>query len=218
MLADTGRDLVARVLGPIAARLPGLNPNAVTVAGFCVAILGGAAYWLTDRDPIFFLVAAALAVAYAFLDGFDGVLARVHGKETAWGDFLDHSLDRLSAMVALAGLTATEHFSDRLGLALMLGTLYHGFLGTQMEASFGGRIYRGLGIAEALLLNLLYSVTAYSVHALELPFYFREPLTGTVLSVTDTFAIAFFPLIVIGILQRFWIAHEIARTEEARRR
>jgi phosphatidylglycerophosphate synthase len=211
MLADTGRDLVAQALEPLAARLPNVSPNAVTAAGFVVSILGGTAYYFTDRSPTFFLVAAGLAIAYGFLDAFDGVLARVHCKESPWGDFLDHALDRLSAMVALAGLTLTEHLDDRLGLLLMLGTLYHGFLGTQLEASFGGRVYRGLGIAEALLFNLVYNVTAYAIAVYGLPFWYREPWTGRVLSVSDTFALACFPLLAIGICQRFWIARELAR-------
>ncbi len=214
MLADSGRDLLTRTLGPIAARFPNLNPNVVTGLGFFVSILGGVAFALTDRHPAFFLVAALLGVLYGFLDALDGVLARLHGKTTMWGDFLDHSLDRLSALVALGGLTLTAHLNDVLGLLLMLGTLYQGFLGTQLSASFGSRVYAGVGIAEGVAFALLYGITAFTFHALGQPFYYIDPLYGYRLSVTDTFALCGLPLIVIGTVQRFAIARALARELE----
>lgn len=209
MLAESGRDLVQRALEPIALRLPNVNPNAITAAGLGVAVLSAFSFYMTDRSPLWFLVAAGLAALYGFLDALDGVIARTHGKSTPWGDFLDHSFDRLSALFALGGLTLTRHLDDRLGLLVMLGTLYHGFLGTQMEASFGGRVYRGIGIAEAIALNIVYSLTSFAIHLLGLPFRFQEPFTGAVLSVTDTFAVFCMPLIVIGTIQRFVIASRL---------
>ena len=191
-----------------------VNPNALTTAALLVSVVSGAAFYMTDRSANWFLVASGLAFVYGFLDALDGLIARMHNKTSSWGDFLDHSFDRLSAVFALGGLTLTKHLDDRLGLLLIIGTLYHGFLGTQMEASFGIRVYKGFGIAEALGLNIVYSLTAWTIHALGLPFWFREPLTGHVLSVSDTFAIAAYPLIVIGTLQRFWIARQLARDEK----
>jgi phosphatidylglycerophosphate synthase len=214
MLAETGRHAAQRILGPLAARLPHVNPNALTVAGLGVSCVAGVAFALSDRSPIFFLVAAFCGCVYGTLDALDGILARVHGKETAWGDFLDHSLDRLSALVALGGLALSGHSNDRLVLLLMLGTLFHGFLGTQIEASFHRRVYRGLGIAESIALVIVYSVTAFSIRTLGLPFRFREPLTGHVLSVTDTFILASLPLVALGAIQRFRIARDVARQHE----
>jgi CDP-diacylglycerol--glycerol-3-phosphate 3-phosphatidyltransferase len=211
MLGETGRTLLQKTLGPIAARMPHVNPNVVTVSAFFLSVLAGGVFALTDRSPLYFLLAAGLGCVYGFLDALDGVLARMHGKETPWGDFLDHSLDRLSALFALGGLTLTRHCNDRLVLLLMIGTLFHGYLGTQIEASFHRRIYRGLGIAESIGLVIVYSITAFAVRAAGLPFYFREPVTGRVLSVTDTFIIATLPLVVLGAIQRFRIAREISR-------
>jgi phosphatidylglycerophosphate synthase len=217
MLAETGRSVVQKLLGPVAARLPNLSPNAVTLAALGVALGAGAALALTDQSPYFFLAAAALGTVYGLLDALDGVLARMHGKQSAWGDFLDHSVDRLSALFALGGLTLARHCNDRLGLVLMVGTLFHGFLGTQIQASFRRRVYRGLGIAESIGLVIFYSLTAFAIRELGLPFYFRDPFTGSILSVTDTFILAGLPLIVVGTIQRFAIARDLAREIEAGR-
>ncbi|HVY63130.1 MAG TPA: CDP-alcohol phosphatidyltransferase family protein [Planctomycetota bacterium] len=221
MLADAGRGLLARTLAPIAARLPNVNPNHLTVLGVAVACAAGYSFYLTDRHPIFFLVAAGLGVLFGFLDALDGAIARAHGKESAWGDFLDHSCDRLSALVALAGLALSQHVSRTLVLLLMLGTLWHGYLGTQMQASFGRRFYRGVGIAEAILFAIVYSLTAYVIHAAGWPFYFtvREPFGGAELrlSVSDAFAVMALPLVVIGTVQRFLLGRALAREQEAQR-
>jgi phosphatidylglycerophosphate synthase len=213
MLADTGRDLVARTLGPVAERIPNVHPNAITLAAFTVSIISGFAFYLTDRHPAFFLVTAGLAATYGFLDALDGLVARMHGKATPFGDFLDHALDRLSALIAFGGITLTSHCNDVLGLLIMLGMLYHGFLGTQMEASFGFRVYRGLGIAEAILINIVYSLTCFTILVTGLPFAYDLPILGSTvrLTVTDTFILLALPLIAVGTIQRFLIALDLGR-------
>jgi phosphatidylglycerophosphate synthase len=210
MLADVGRDLVQRTLAPLVERMSWVNPNALTAAALGVSALAGTCFYLTDRDPIFFLIAALLGLVYGVLDALDGMIARTHGKVSAWGDFLDHTSDRLSTLFALGGLALAKHTNDVLVLLLMLGTLWHAYLGTQLEASFGRRVYRGVGIAEALIFACAYGVTAYSVLAAGLPFYFREPLTGATISVSDAFALLALPLVVIGTWQRIRIARAIA--------
>src|SRR5687768_4342150 len=141
MFSQTGRELVYRTLSPLAARMAHVDPNTLTLGGFGVAILAGLAFAFTDEYPFLFLVAAALTLLFGFIDALDGVVARTNGKTSLFGDFLDHTLDRLSGLVALAGLALADHTNDRLVLLLMLGTLWHGFLGTQIEASFGTRSY-----------------------------------------------------------------------------
>lgn len=211
MIADAGRDLVTRLLAPIAARLPNVNPNHLTAAGFGVSCAGGVAFAQTDGHPAWFLVAAGLGAVFAAIDALDGAIARAHGKESAWGDFLDHTSDRLAALVALGGLACTAHANRTLALLVMIGTLWHAYLGTQMHASFGARVYRGVGIAESLAFALVYTLTAFTIRATGLPFHFHEPLTGARLSVTDAFALVALPLIVIGTIQRLRICRVLSR-------
>jgi len=217
MLAEVGREFVNRALSPIAARLPGLHPNVLTACGLFASVLAGIAFYLTDRHPGFFLVAGLLGVVYGLLDALDGVVARMHGKATAFGDFFDHSFDRLSALCALGGLAAARHTDDRLILLLMLGTLWHAYLGTQLQASFGSRVYQGIGIAESIVVALAYCVTAFTVELLGLPFHVTEPLTGATLSVSDIFALLSIPLVLVASVQRFVIAHALGRERDGAR-
>ena len=62
---------------------------------------GFAAAWLmmnagegSDGGLMMIGVAVLMAAAMA-LDGLDGNLARATGKVTRWGDYLDHTLDRV---------------------------------------------------------------------------------------------------------------------------
>jgi archaetidylinositol phosphate synthase len=220
MLAEAGRGLLARTIAPLAARFPHVNPNHLTLLGLVISCMAGYAFYLTDRHPVFFLVAAGLGVVFGIVDALDGAIARAHGKTSAWGDFLDHTCDRAAALIALGGLALSQHVNRTLILVLMLGTLWHGYLGTQMQASFGRRFYRGVGIAESILFAIVYSLTAYAVQAAGWPFYFhlREPLTGADLrvSVSDCFAIMALPLIAIGTVQRFLLGRALARERAPR--
>src|SRR5438105_647951 len=122
MFADAGRGLLNRLLGPVALRMPHVSPNTLTAAGLGVAALAGLCFYLAGSHPICFLLAALLGLAYGLFDALDGIVARTHGKETAFGDFLDHTFDRLAAMIALTGLALSGHANPTLVLILMLGT------------------------------------------------------------------------------------------------
>ncbi len=76
----------------------GVHPNAVTVAGFLLAILPA---WLLVRHQ-FVWAGIALALT-APLDFLDGQLARYSGKITRFGALLDSTLDRISEFLLLGG-------------------------------------------------------------------------------------------------------------------
>jgi len=83
------RAIKDRFLEPLARRLgAGVAPNAVTVLAFVVGLGAAAAAW---RQA--YAVALALWAANRLLDGLDGTLARVHGRQTDFGGYLDILLD-----------------------------------------------------------------------------------------------------------------------------
>ncbi|MDF1514852.1 MAG: CDP-alcohol phosphatidyltransferase family protein [Anaerolineae bacterium] len=77
----------------------GIRPNTITIAGFLFNIISGVVI-ATGRFP---LGAVCVAIASS-VDGLDGALARVSGKETRFGAFLDSTLDRLSEAALFLGL------------------------------------------------------------------------------------------------------------------
>lgn len=76
-----------------------INPNLLTVAGVSINILCGLLFGL----GYFFWAGIILIVANLF-DMLDGNVARLTGRVTRFGGFLDSSLDRLSDMVVFLGL------------------------------------------------------------------------------------------------------------------
>ena len=76
-----------------------INPNVLTVIGVGINVGCG----LLFGFGLFFEAGIALVVANLF-DMLDGQVARLSGRVTRFGGFLDSSLDRLSDMVVFVGL------------------------------------------------------------------------------------------------------------------
>jgi CDP-diacylglycerol---glycerol-3-phosphate 3-phosphatidyltransferase len=78
-----------------------LTPNTITVIGLAITVVASvlvATGWL--------LVGAAILTAGSLLDAVDGALARAQGGGTAFGSFLDSTLDRVGESVLYIGIGA----------------------------------------------------------------------------------------------------------------
>ena len=89
------------VLAPIVrlAMALHLTPNTITVIGLGITLLAStlvAGGWL--------LVGAAILTAGSLLDAVDGALARAQGGGTAFGSFLDSTLDRAGESILYIGI------------------------------------------------------------------------------------------------------------------
>jgi CDP-diacylglycerol--glycerol-3-phosphate 3-phosphatidyltransferase len=96
------RDFWTRLISPIARlflRL-GISPDAVTVAGTLGVAFG--ALFFFPRGQL--LVGVLVITAFVFSDMVDGQMARLSGKSSAWGAFLDSTLDRLGDAAVFGGL------------------------------------------------------------------------------------------------------------------
>ena len=76
-----------------------INPNILTVIGVAINVGSGLLFGI----GWFFSAGIVLIVANLF-DMLDGQVARLSGRVTRFGGFLDSSLDRLSDMVVFVGL------------------------------------------------------------------------------------------------------------------
>ncbi|HSK73277.1 MAG TPA: CDP-alcohol phosphatidyltransferase family protein [Pyrinomonadaceae bacterium] len=77
----------------------GVHPNILTVIGVIISVVCGILFGVGE----FFWAGVVLIVANLF-DMLDGNVARLTGRVTRFGGFLDSSLDRLSDMVAFLGI------------------------------------------------------------------------------------------------------------------
>jgi CDP-diacylglycerol--glycerol-3-phosphate 3-phosphatidyltransferase len=97
------KELGRAVLGPIvrlALRLH-LSPNVITILGFLIVLAAAAAIALG-----YLLAGAAILVGGSALDAVDGALARARGGGTAFGSFLDSTLDRAGEAGVYLGIAA----------------------------------------------------------------------------------------------------------------
>ena len=83
-----------------------LTPNAISLTGFVLNAV--AAVLITQR--LFFLGGVAFVVG-SVMDTLDGRYSRMSGKGTAFGAFLDSTLDRIEEGIVLAAVAA--YFADR---------------------------------------------------------------------------------------------------------
>jgi CDP-diacylglycerol--glycerol-3-phosphate 3-phosphatidyltransferase len=100
-ISNDSRARIRKAIEPIALGLGsiGLTPNALTVIGFVgtcgAAMAAGLQAWT---------VAGILVLAFGIFDMFDGALARASGRTSAFGAFLDSTLDRLGENLVYAGV------------------------------------------------------------------------------------------------------------------
>ena len=131
---------------PFLLRRP-ISPNLLTVAGTLLSIAAAVAFAVGA-----FGWGAVLIAAGGVFDLVDGVVARRHGTATAFGAFLDSTLDRLADMAILLGVML--HYAARgdagtvllAGVALIAAVLtsYAKARAEQFVSSFeGGLLERG---------------------------------------------------------------------------
>ena len=83
-----------------------LTPNAISMAGLVGNLI--AAVLITQR---YFFLAGIAFILGSVMDTLDGRYSRMSGKGTAFGAFLDSTLDRLEEGIVLAAIAA--YFSSR---------------------------------------------------------------------------------------------------------
>ncbi len=102
MLSRSARPAAAKVLTPIATGLLriGLTPDVVTLIGTSGVVL--AALLLFPRGSL--LGGALVITGFVLADALDGTMARLSGRSSHWGAFLDSVLDRVADAAIFIGL------------------------------------------------------------------------------------------------------------------
>ncbi|MBX6383641.1 MAG: CDP-alcohol phosphatidyltransferase family protein [Microbispora sp.] len=96
------RPAVTRVMSPLGRTLArwGISPDVITTVGTLGVVASALALY-----PLGHLFAGTLVITFFVLaDLLDGVLARMTGKGSTWGAFLDSTLDRLGDASIFSGL------------------------------------------------------------------------------------------------------------------
>lgn len=120
MLDRSTRRLKDALLTPLAARLVRITPNQLSVAGFLLAVTTAAL--LANRLYAWGLLAWLLN---RLLDGLDGLVARLHRRQSDFGAYFDILVDFAAyALVPLALAWADGRQAAWQAIAFLLATFY----------------------------------------------------------------------------------------------
>jgi CDP-diacylglycerol--glycerol-3-phosphate 3-phosphatidyltransferase len=102
MLNRFARALFTRLFTPVARLLLrwGVSPDVVTVVG----TLGVSASALIFYPQGEFVIGTLAITAFVFSDMLDGIMARLSGRSSDWGAYLDSTLDRVADAAVFGGL------------------------------------------------------------------------------------------------------------------
>ena len=173
MLNRFARALVTRLLTPVARVLLalGVSPDVVTLVG-TLGVCAGALVFYPRGD---FLVGTLVITAFVFSDTVDGIMARASGRSSAWGAFLDSTLDRLGDAGIFGGLvlafagTGPRH--DTVMAALALACLVFGQVVSYARARAEGLGMKAdVGIAERADRLVTVLVTTGLTELFDLPY------------------------------------------------
>lgn len=114
------RKVKDRVGTPLARSLSRVSPTTVSLIGLVIALF---AAWSAYRQIYF--AAFVLWILNRVLDGLDGLLARLHNKQSDFGGYVDILTDFVAYAALPIGLVAGSPSSERyLALAFLLASFY----------------------------------------------------------------------------------------------
>jgi phosphatidylglycerophosphate synthase len=144
------------MLKPIVDRMSNVDPS--TLTWISVLFAAGCCYLIAtagrDSDGGWRLLGAfVLLLVAAELDALDGAVARAYDKVSKYGDWLDHTIDRVVdlALLIAIGINTAWVGPTWLGWAAATMTLLGSYMGTQAQSVGLGRNYGGFGRADRLV-------------------------------------------------------------------
>lgn len=201
MVMDSQRHRLDWWLVPMAKGLRNVNPNVFTWFSLLAAFGAGAAFYFAD-SPGLLLLGFGLVLLNGVLDVLDGKVAKMTGRTTPKGDYLDHAIDRFSDVLFIGGLALGPYGRIEVGMAAIVFTLLTSYLGTQAQAVGIGRNYGGLlGRADRMILLMLVPIVQAVLVATEtaLPSWWLDWSPSLIDTMLLYFAVAGF----ISTVQRF---------------
>ncbi|HXG58099.1 MAG TPA: CDP-alcohol phosphatidyltransferase family protein [Thermoanaerobaculia bacterium] len=192
---------------PIARRLP-VSPNAVTLAALALNLTAAAMMYLGSRTPLLFLASIAFLAAGGFADALDGIVARLHGKQSRLGDFLDHFCDRVSDLTVAAGWMLGSGVRAEFVAVSLVAVALNGYIGTQIEATWRERNYESIGRGEFVLALVVFPIVSYILAANG-----WQHIAPAGLTIAEWLTVLLALFAFAGTAQRFTLARSLERSE-----
>ncbi len=154
------RDTWTKAIQPIVLKLGNLDPSVLTWTSLLVSLIGFyvlAIAGMNATGALMIVVAVILVLIAGVFDALDGALARHQGTDGPYGDFLDHTIDRIVdvGLLVAIGMNAAFVSNPDAGLIAGLLTLLGSYMGTQAQSVGLDRIYGGFSRADRMIVTLL---------------------------------------------------------------
>jgi archaetidylinositol phosphate synthase len=165
LVLDSKRGKVEFILTPMAKSLTRFSPNAISGMSLIVAVFAAlATYFSPEHWQILLPLVTILVLVSGLFDALDGKVARLTGKTSKRGDFLDHVLDRYADVLMIGAVAVSAWCNPYLGMAAIIGVLLTSYMGTQAQAVGAGRRYSGLlGRADRIVLSLVIPLVQFVI-------------------------------------------------------
>ena len=197
------RERLNRWFSPLARHCP-LSPNAITLLALIINLVAAICLANGDRKPWLFLLAIGLISVGGLADAFDGIVARVQGKTSRFGDFLDHCADRLSDTFIGAGWLMGSGIRQPLMVAAIVLIMMNGYVGTQIEATYRHRSYEAVGRGEFVLALVVLPIVSFIVFSNG-----WQTVTAATLTIAEWLTVLLIVVAIVGIGQRVRMARSL---------
>lgn len=165
MVLDGQRARADIFLTPVAKRMLNVNPNIISWLGLIVALISGVIFYFSGADgkEWLLLVGSAAVIVSGYFDALDGKIAKLAGKCSKKGDYLDHVFDRFADVFMIGGIAICTYWCDpHLGMLAIIGVLLTSYMGTQAQAIGAPRLYAGLlGRADRVVLSTIFPIVQF---------------------------------------------------------
>jgi archaetidylinositol phosphate synthase len=141
-----------------------LSPNTITWLALLLSVLAALAIFYSPNYYWLLIVASILVMLSGLFDALDGKVAKLTGKASKRGDFLDHVIDRYADIFMIGAVAVSAWCNIYLGILALIGVLMTSYLGTQAQALGIGRMYAGLlGRADRIVLMFIIPIIQFIV-------------------------------------------------------
>jgi Phosphatidylglycerophosphate synthase len=170
MVLDGQRGKVDFALTPVAKKLINVNPNTISWIGLILAFISGLLFYFSFDGTYLLLAGAAVVLISGYFDALDGKVAKLSGKASVKGDYLDHVFDRYADIFMIGGVAISAWCNPYLGMLALVGVLLTSYMGTQAQAVGAPRLYAGLlGRADRVVLSTVFPIFQYIMSAFGYP-------------------------------------------------
>jgi len=178
MVLDGQRENIDPILSVFARRFSTVNPDLLTWIALLFAFFSGIFFYFSSPEHelmnYYLFIAAFFVFLNGLFDAIDGKVAKLTGKLSKRGDFLDHALDRYGDVFIVGGLALSAWCRyPSIGLLAIVGMLLTSYMGTQSQAIGCNRNYSGLLVrADRLVLLMIAPILQHIIvyYSFKMPF------------------------------------------------